>query len=163
MIFSKKKFFLIFSISFLKGGPFDVEIVKKKFFPFFKNLKNKTQKLLSWDHSNINRNKVMNFGGRSSYPVETARPFMVIWAIMAPLCPDFSLTCLFTFQIKMSVLAPITPSTHSGLLFMEIRKITYFNLKLIYLIMRKINLSHFFTNSIRKCGLNFKHFDLILD
>ena len=26
----------------------------------------------------------MNFGGRSSYPAETARPFMVIRAIMAP-------------------------------------------------------------------------------
>ena len=75
--FQKKKFFLIFSIFFPKKS-------SKKNFPFFKNFKNKTQKWLSWDHSNINRNKVMNFGGRSSYPAETARPFMVVRAIMAP-------------------------------------------------------------------------------
>ena len=56
---------------------------QKFFFPFFKNFKNKPQKWLSWNHSNINRNKVMNFGGRSSYPAETAWPFMVAGAIMA--------------------------------------------------------------------------------
>ena len=39
--FQKKKFFLIFSIFFPKGGPFDVEIVKKKFFRFSKILKTK--------------------------------------------------------------------------------------------------------------------------
>ena len=33
----------------------------------------------------MNRNKVMNFGGLCPYHVETARLFMVIWAIMAPL------------------------------------------------------------------------------
>ena len=33
----------------------------------------------------MKRNKAMNFGGHSPYPVETARPFMVIRAIMAPL------------------------------------------------------------------------------
>ena len=84
MIFSKKKiFFNIFNF-FSKGGTLWCRNRQKKFFPFFKNFKNKTQKWLSWDHSNINRNKVMNFGGRSSYPAETARPFMVVRAIMAP-------------------------------------------------------------------------------
>ena len=39
--FQKKKFFLIFSIFFPKGGPFDVEIVKKKIFRFSKILKTK--------------------------------------------------------------------------------------------------------------------------
>ena len=77
--FQKKIFFLIFSIFFLWCWN-----RQKNIFPFFKNFKNKTQKWLSWDHSNINRNKVMNFGGRSPYPVETVRLFMVIWAIMAP-------------------------------------------------------------------------------
>ena len=32
----------------------------------------------------MKRNKVMSFGGHSPYPVETARPFMVIRVIMAP-------------------------------------------------------------------------------
>ena len=81
--FQKKKFFNIFNF-FSKGGTLWCRNRQKKFFPFFKNFKNKTQKWLSWDHSNINRNKVMNFGGRSSYPAETARPFMVVRAIMAP-------------------------------------------------------------------------------
>ena len=39
--FPKKKFFLIFSIFFPKGGPFDVKIVKKNFFRFSKVLKTK--------------------------------------------------------------------------------------------------------------------------
>ena len=39
--FPKKKFFLIFSIFFPKGGPFDVKIVKKFFFRFSKILKTK--------------------------------------------------------------------------------------------------------------------------
>ena len=69
---------------FSKGGPFDDKIVKK-IFPFFKNFKNKIEKWLLWDHSNMNRNKVMNFSGHSPYPVETAKLFMVIQAIMAPL------------------------------------------------------------------------------
>ena len=77
--FPKKIFFDIFDF-FPKGG----WNRQKNFFPFFKNFKNKTQKWLSWDHSNINRNKVMNFGGHCPYPVETARLFMVIRAIMAP-------------------------------------------------------------------------------
>ena len=84
MIFSKKKnFFNIFNF-FSKGGTLWCQNRQKNFFPFFKNFKNKTQKWLSWDHSNINRNKVRNFGGRSSYPAETARPFTVVRAIMAP-------------------------------------------------------------------------------
>ena len=37
--FFQKKFLIFFP----KGGPFDVQIVKKKFFPFFKNFKNKPQ------------------------------------------------------------------------------------------------------------------------
>ena len=61
----------------------DVKIAKKKI-PFFKNFKNKIEKWLLWDHSNMNRNKVMNSGGHSPFPVETARLFMVIRAIMAP-------------------------------------------------------------------------------
>ena len=77
--FAKKNFFWNFRFFFLW-----CQNRQKNFFPFFKNSKNKPQKWLSWNHSNINRNKVMNFGGRSSYPAETARPFMVIRAIMAP-------------------------------------------------------------------------------
>ena len=83
MIFSKKKNFWYFRF-FSKGGTLWCQNRQKIFFPFFKNFKNKTQKWLSWDHSNINRNKVRNFGGRSSYPAETARPFTVVRAIMAP-------------------------------------------------------------------------------
>ena len=79
----KKIFFWNFRF-FSKGGTLWCQNRQKNFFPFFKNFKNKTQKWLSWDHSNINRNKVMNFGGRSSYGVETAWPFMVAGAIMAP-------------------------------------------------------------------------------
>ena len=85
--FQKKKIFNIFNF-FSKGGTLWCRNRQKNFFPFFKNFKNKTQKWLSWDHSNINRNKVMNFGGRSSYPAETARPFKVIRAIMAPPRPE---------------------------------------------------------------------------
>ena len=81
--FPKKKIFFIFSIFFPKGDPL-MSKSSKNFFPFFKNFKNKTQKWLSWDHSNINRNKVRNFGGRSSYPAETARLFTVVRAIMPP-------------------------------------------------------------------------------
>ena len=36
----------------------------------------------------MNRNKVMNFGGHGPYPVETARLFKVIRAIMAPPCSE---------------------------------------------------------------------------
>ena len=39
--FQKKRIFLIFSIFFPKGGPFDVKIVKKIFFRFSKILKTK--------------------------------------------------------------------------------------------------------------------------
>ena len=81
--FQKKNFFWYFRFFFQRGDPL-MSKSSKKFFPFFKNFENKPQKWLSWDHSNINRNKVMNFGGRSSYPAETARPFMVVRAIMAP-------------------------------------------------------------------------------
>ena len=41
MIFSKKEFFFDFFDFFPKGGPFDVEIVKKNFFRFSKILKTK--------------------------------------------------------------------------------------------------------------------------
>ena len=82
----KKNFFHIFNF-FSKGGTLWCRNCQKKNFPFFKDFENKPQKWLSWDHSNINRNKVMNFGGRSSYPAETARPFMVVRAIMAPARP----------------------------------------------------------------------------
>ena len=85
MIFSKKKFFFNIFNFFSKGGTLWCRNRQKIFFPFFKNFKNKTQKWLSWDHSNINRNKVMNFGGCSSYPAETARLFSVIRATMTPL------------------------------------------------------------------------------
>ena len=61
---------------FSKGGTLWCWNLQKFFFPFFKNFKNKTQKRLSWGHSNINRNKVMNFGGRNSYPAATARPLL---------------------------------------------------------------------------------------
>ena len=81
--FWKKNWFLEFLDFYFKGGPFHVEIVKNKF-PFFKNFKNKIEKWLLWDHSNMNRNKVMNFGCHCPYPVETARLFMVVQAIMAP-------------------------------------------------------------------------------
>ena len=101
MIFSKKKnFFNIFNF-FSKGGTLWCRNRQKKFFPFFKNFKNKTQKWLSWDHSNINRNKVMNFGGRSSYPAETARRFTVVWAIMAPPLPRTGLN-EFWFVFKLA-------------------------------------------------------------
>ena len=82
--FPKKKIFFDIFDFFSKGGTLWCRNRQKNFFPFFKNFKNKTQKWLSWDHSNINRNKVRNFGGRSSYPAETARPFTVVRAIMAP-------------------------------------------------------------------------------
>ena len=82
--FLKKKFFFEIFDFFSKGGTLWCRNRQKIFFPFFKNFENKPQKWLSWDHSNINRNKVMNFGGRSSYPAETARPFTVVRAIMAP-------------------------------------------------------------------------------
>ena len=98
--FPKKKFFLIFSIFFSKGGTLWCRNRQKRFFPFFKNFKNKTQKWLSWDHSNINRNKVMNFGGRSSYPAKTARLFMVIRAIMAPPPAQNRVKDLSEFQIS---------------------------------------------------------------
>ena len=78
------KIFCFWYSWFFSKGTLWCRYRQKNFFPFFKNFKNKTQKWLSWDHSNINRNKVMNFGGRSSYPAETARPFKVIRAIMAP-------------------------------------------------------------------------------
>ena len=78
----KKRFLEIFHFS-SKVGPFDVEIVKKIFFVFQK-FQNKIEKWLLWDHSNMNRHKVMNFGGHCPYSVETARLFMVIQAIMAP-------------------------------------------------------------------------------
>ena len=41
MIFSKKKIFFDIFDFFPKGGPFDVEIVKKNFFRFSKILKTK--------------------------------------------------------------------------------------------------------------------------
>ena len=81
--FQKRIFLLIFLIFFQRGDPLMSKLSKKNF-PFFKNFKNKIEKWLLWDHSNMNRNKVMNFGGHSPYPVETARLFMVIRAIMAP-------------------------------------------------------------------------------
>ena len=52
--FPKKKIFNIFNF-FSKGGTLWCRNRQKIFFPFFKNFKNKTQKWLSWDHSNINR------------------------------------------------------------------------------------------------------------
>ena len=82
--FLKKKFFFWNFWFFSKGGTLWCRNRQKFFFPFFKNFGNKPQKWLSWDHSNINRNKVMNFGGRSSYPADTVRPFTVIRAIMPP-------------------------------------------------------------------------------
>ena len=85
--FLQKKNFGKFSIFFQRGDPLKSKL-SKKIFLFLKNFKHKPQKCLSWDHSNINRNKVMNFGDRSSYPAETARLFMVIWAIMPPPCPE---------------------------------------------------------------------------
>ena len=45
----------------------------------------------------MNRNKVMNFGGHSPYPVETAKLFMVIRAIMAPLALNRVKRFLFIF------------------------------------------------------------------
>ena len=68
--FNKRLVFGNFLFFFPKRGPFDVKIVKIDF-PFFKNFKNTIEKWLLWDHSNMNRNKVMNFGGHCSYPVET--------------------------------------------------------------------------------------------
>ena len=67
---------------------------QKQIFPFFKN-KNKPQKWLSWYHLNINRKKVMNLGDHSSYPAKTARPFMVIRAIM----PNFAFYGKVTIKI----------------------------------------------------------------
>ena len=84
MIVSQKKFFFRYFRFFSKGGTLWCRNRQKIFFPFFKNFKNKTQKWLSWVHSNINRHKVMNFGGCNSYPAETARPFTVIRTIMPP-------------------------------------------------------------------------------
>ena len=67
-IFGKKRdFFSIFDFSQHARGPpenFDVH--------FFENLKKKFQKWLYWVLSNIERNKVMNFGEPSPNPVETA-------------------------------------------------------------------------------------------
>ena len=84
----KKDFFQIFNF-FSKGGTLWCQNHQKKFFPFFKNFRNKPQKWLSWNHSNINRNKVMSFGCRSSYPAEKARPFMVIRAVIPPPSPPW--------------------------------------------------------------------------
>ena len=76
MIFWKKKFFFWNFWFFSKGGTLWCRNRRKNFFSFFKNFENNPQKWLSWDHSNINRNKVMNFGGRNSYPAATARPLL---------------------------------------------------------------------------------------
>ena len=84
MIFWKKNFFFEIFDFFSKGETLWCQNCQKRFFPFFKNFKNKPQKWLSWNHSNINRNKVMNFGGCSSYAVAKVWHFMVIRAIMAP-------------------------------------------------------------------------------
>ena len=94
----KSSFFEIFD--FFQRGTLWCRNYQKKFFLFFKNFKNKPQKWLSWDHSNTNRNKVMNFGGLSTYPAETARLFMVIRAIMPPL-PKIGLT--FTTNFKFLI------------------------------------------------------------
>ena len=81
--FQKKIFFLIFSIFFQRGDSL-VSKLLKNFFHFSK-ISKQNEKWLVWDHSNVNRNKVMNFGVHSPYPpVETARLYIVIRAIMAP-------------------------------------------------------------------------------
>ena len=46
-------------------------------------------------------NKVMDFGGHSPYPVETARPFMVIGAIMAPLALNRVKNSLVLYRLFM--------------------------------------------------------------
>mgnify|MGYP007086844717 CR=1 FL=1 len=69
--FCKKKYFLkIFWFSWHARGPpeiFDLQ--------FFENFKNKSKKWLYWDLSNIERNKVMNFGEPSPNPMEMADHF----------------------------------------------------------------------------------------
>ena len=69
--FCKKKYFLkFFWISRHARGPpeiFDVQ--------FFKNFQKKIQKWLYWGLSNIERNKVMNFGEPSPNPMEMADHF----------------------------------------------------------------------------------------
>ena len=73
-IFEQKIHFLKFP-TFFQRGPFEVTTVN-----FFKEI----QKQLSCDHSNIERNKVKNFGCSSHYLVETVTLIMVVRAIMAP-------------------------------------------------------------------------------
>ena len=51
---------------------------------FFWKFQKIFQKWLYWVLSNIERNKVMNFGEPSPNPVETADWFWSTWAIMAP-------------------------------------------------------------------------------
>ena len=74
-IFAKKMlFFQFFWFSRHARGPpeiFDVH--------FFENFKKKFQKWLYWVLSNIERNKVMNFGEPSTNPVETADHFRSCW------------------------------------------------------------------------------------
>ena len=70
-IFAKKNIFLKFFwfSRHARGLPeiFDVQ--------FFENFKKKIQKWLYWDLSNIERNKVMNFGEPSPNPMERADHF----------------------------------------------------------------------------------------
>ena len=69
--FCKKKYFLkIFWFSWHARGPpeiFDVQ--------FFEKFKKRSKKWLYWDLSNIERNKVMNFGEPSPNPMEMADHF----------------------------------------------------------------------------------------
>ena len=100
IIFWKKIGFWKFSIFFQRGDPLMSKLSKIDF-PFFKNFKNKIEKWLLWDHSNMNRNKVMNFGGHCSYPVETTRLFLVIWAIMAPPYSEQGYTMIFSWKMYL--------------------------------------------------------------
>ena len=90
-LFEKKNFFFEIFDFFSKGGTLWCRNRQKKIFQFFKNFENEPQKWLLWDYSNINRNKVMIFGGRSSYSAETVRLFTVIRAIMPPPLPKIGL------------------------------------------------------------------------
>ena len=82
-IFEYKIHFLKFPTFFQKGDPLKSQL-SNFFFHFFKFSKKEIQKQFSFDHSNIERNKVKNFGSSSHYLVETVKEFMVVRDIMAP-------------------------------------------------------------------------------
>ena len=79
--------FFKFSDFFFKVGTLWWRNCRFFFVRSSKTFKNKFEIWIFWDQSKIDKNKVKNLGGHSPYTVETARPFMIIQAIMAPPAP----------------------------------------------------------------------------